>query len=389
MRNYSASYYKLLDVVFGDGDFQGFVDNFDEKYSKIDTTGFEWAEDMLVGFSYSQIEAIMNVPVLPDVVDKGSRGTPMDFQGFEVNRGEIPRFARSFTLNEKVIREQLIMMDRLKGRVDQKMRDSMFNLLYGSVDLLIGGMNSVLTYQRDRLVSTGKIDFPEEFFGQHPLNDLGISFKIKEFDANKTETLWWKSDEHIPANEGKNADPIKDLRNIRKEMERYNPTGFFEISKDLFEDLLSHTKIIQTLGSVRFPGISDELALRQGAYILGDEAKSIIERLIGARIVIRDTKSTPLRAIAKEENFGKRELLNNFVPTNVAYLPYGKLGEIQASQPVVMGDPAAKIATFHDGRTQLLQTFDERQRNQTLDIELTALLVPSVSQQMAVKTVTK
>ena len=44
MRNYSASYYKLLDVVFGDGDFQGFVDNFDEKYSKIDTTGLEYSQ---------------------------------------------------------------------------------------------------------------------------------------------------------------------------------------------------------------------------------------------------------------------------------------------------------------------------------------------------------
>lgn len=388
MNNYSASYYALLDTVLGEAGLQGFVDNFNDQYNTLSTDGFAWAQEMLIDFKYSQIEAITNVAVLPDVVDKESRGTMLKTDGFSERQGTIPRFAKGIRFNEKIIREQVILMDRI-GRVDGAMKDAIFNLMYDNTDKLLQGFNNILTHQRDQIVSTGVMEFKAEFFPNNALAGTVIDFGINTITENKGENRWWKSEEHIPANEGTNSDPIKDLIKIRKDMERTNPDGYFEISKSLWEDLLGHTKVLQLVGLIKNPnfGKDAESAIAYGAHILEDEVKSIIERAIKARISIRDTKSGVL-TLDEEANDLVANLKDNFDPKNVAYLPYGQLGEIQASAPVFMGDPAAKVATSMNGRLQLLMTFNERQRNQTIDAELTALVVPSQARRMAVKTVT-
>lgn len=388
MNNYSKGYYALLDGVLGEGSLQGFVDGFNEKYNVLNTDGFTWARDMLADFKYSQIEAITNVAVLPDVVDKNSRGTMLRTDGFEEKIGSIPRFAKGIRFDEKIIREQVILLDRLK-RVDGKMKETIFNLMYDNTDKLLKGFNNILTHQRDQIISTGVMEFKPEFFPNNVLAGTVLEFGINIMDGNKTEARWWKTDDHIPANEGANSDPIKDLIKMRKDMERTNPGGYFEMSRSLWEDLLGHTKVLAMIGLIKNPnfGKDAESAIAYGGFVLEEEAKAIIEKAIKAKISIRDTKSGVLTA-DKEARDLVATLKDNFDPKNVAYLPYGKLGEIQASAPIYMGDPAAKVATSMNGRLQLLMTFNERERNQTIDAELTALVVPSQARRMAVKTVT-
>lgn len=389
MNNYSPSYYALIDSVLGKGGYQGFVDRFNEQYNTLDTAGFDWNPTMLTDFKYSQIEAVTNIAVLPDVVDKESRGTMLKTDGFEVKEGVIPRFAKGARMNEKVIREQLIMMERLNNRIDSEMKDAIFNIMYDSTEKLVSGFRNILTHQRDQIVSTGVMEFKENFFPNNALNGQVLEFGVNILDENKTEKRWWKTDVHTPENEGKNADPLQDLIKIRKEMERYNPNGYFEMSKTLFDDLLTHTKVLEVIGLIKNPNFGSDKAsaVAYANHILPDEARSIVERRIGSRISIRDTKSGVLTLDVEARDLVSNTL-DNFDVNNVAYLPMGKLGDIQASKPVFMGDPAAKVANFMDGRMQLLMTFNERQRNQTIDAELTALVVPSQARKMAVKTVT-
>ena len=388
MNNYTQSYYALLDGVLGEGGLQGFVDRFNDQYNVLNTDGFTWARDMLIDFKYSQIEAITNVAVLPDIVDKESRGTMLRTEGFEEKTGTIPRFAKGARFNEKILREQLIMMKRME-KIDGRMKEAIFNLMYDNTDKLLKGFNNILTHQRDQIVSTGVMEFKKEFFPSSALVGTKISFGVKNIDANKTESRWWKTDTHTVANEGTASNPIGDLIKIRKTMERTNPDGYFEMSKSLWDDFITHSKVLSMIGLVKNPnfGKDAESAAMYGASVLEPEIKRIVEQRIGARIAIRDTKSGVLTPDEDTRDLVE-SLKDNFDPKNVAYLPFGKLGEIQASEPIVMGDPAAKIATSMEGRLQLLMTFNERQRNQTIDAELTALVVPSQARRMAVQTVT-
>lgn len=380
----------MVEMSLGTKGIKPIVDRLNEKYNQIDTDGFIWAREMNATFEYSQIEVITGIATLPDLVDKGSRGTSLRTEGFKGTSDEIPRFAKHFSIDEKDLRSKFALFKEFGYTLTPSVKEAVKDMMYNSVKKLHDGYKVLLTHMRDQIVSKGQLEFGT-FFPTSNLKDKVYKFGIAEKEANKGESLWWKNDVHTVANEGNNADPIKDLIEIRRSMDLLNPDGKFEMSKVLFEDLQMHSKVLLQIGRQAYPNSAaddDVVSNFARTIIVNGGFKRSLEALIGCPIVVRDTRSAydvPDKKTRKPITMYKY----NFETTNVAYIPYGKLGEIQVSAPMLMDEQNRRnVAYAFDGRLQFLKTVDELERTQRIDAELTALPVPEVSRQMAVKTVT-
>ena len=80
------------------------------------------------------------------------------------------------------------------------------------------------------------------------------------------ENRWWKTTTHTTANEGKTADPLLFLKNKWKAMKKAGfPAGHFEMSVDLFDDLLTHSTVLKRIGYANYPIISSDANAIQAA----------------------------------------------------------------------------------------------------------------------------
>lgn len=387
-----VSFYDLLGqkgLGFDNAKFQVFVDKFKEKYNTLDTDGFDWDNEIQIDFTYEQLQAELGIATLPTFVDIDSPAPYKSQDDFIIGKNKIPRFKHGFAMNEKIIREQMILAQRFGGLANGT-RDVLMNLLFDSVDKLIKGNRNELTYQRMRVVSTGKFEITAE---NNPQGIKGITFDFGIPAGNKVSlsgtARWWTKAEHTVANQGSASDPLLDLKNIRKEASKKGvPLGKFEIAKSLWDDMLSHTKVLSRIGYSLYPAASSDSTATGYAQNLAEDAlKGAVEKIIGAPIVVRDTMAV-VEGFDKESKSLKKTSINSFEPTNVAYIPDGMLGTIKAVEPIAVSDPAARLAWFDGGRTVIKNTFNTDTNTQYVSSECTALVVPSVSKYMYIYTVT-
>lgn len=388
----NASFYDLLGVRglgFDNAKFQAFVDKFNEKYNTLNTDGFDWDDEIQIDFTYQQLQAELGIATLPTFVDVDSPAPYKSQDSFVIGTNKIPRFKHGFAMNEKIIREQMILAQRFGGLANGT-KEVLLKLLFDSVDKLIQGNRNELTYQRMRVVSTGQFEITAE---NNPQGIKDITFDFGIPTANKATlsgtAQWWTKADHTVANQGSKSDPITDLKNWRKAATKAGvPLGQFEISQDLWDDLMTHTAVLSKIGYALYPVASTaDTAVAYAQNLTDDAVKSTMEKIVGAPIVIRDTKAviekydTTVRGL-------KKESIDSFAPKNVAYIPQGTIGTIKAVEPIAVEDPAARLAWFDGGRTIIKNTFNTDTNTQYITSECTALVVPNVSKYMYIFTVT-
>lgn len=385
-----ASYYDLVAHGLGSSPFQEFVNKFELKYNEPQTDGFTWDSEIQIDFTYQQLQAELGIATLPTYVDIDSPAPYKHQEGFIVGTNKIPRFKHGFAMNEKIIREQMLMVKRFgQSAITDATKNSLLSLLFDSVDKLLNGNQNALTYQRMQVVSTGQYAITAD---NNPQGINGLTFDFGIPTANKKTltgtALWWTNATHITANEGSTSDPIKDLKDRRIMADKSGvPMGHFEMAINLFDDLLMHSKVLKRVGLSLNPASTEAEAVLVGQNMTDDAVKAAIERLIGAKIVVRDS-------VAVVEKYNKvthkmdKVKLDSFSPLNVAYVPNGILGTIKAVEPIVIPDPAARVAYYDGGRTVLKQTFNTSTNTQYIESECTALVVPNASQYMFIDTVT-
>ena len=381
----------MILTALGAKGLQDIVEFQDGQYNVLDTEGFDWAPEMTNTFSCYQLTVTDSVATMPDLIDKASRGTSIGGRGFEGKRMDIPRFGRNFALDEELIRSKFALYEELGYSMTGRLRDSILEEMYTSVGKLMRGYNNVLTHMRDQIVSTGHMNFGNGFFPTSNLQHLNYDFGFTEMPANTGEKRWWTTDEHIPSKEGKQSDPLKDFQQIVRE--NGNGRGWhFEINLSLWNDLKTHTKVLGMIGTVAYPtnaGSGDKMIdLGRAISVDEDTYRMWFERLIGARVVTRDTM-TSYETVDTETRKPKTVTKDNFSLTNIAFRPDGRLGAIQASRPMLMSSVNSNLVAYAmDGRLQFLNTVDERSRTQIIDAELTAMVVPERADQMGYQTVT-
>jgi hypothetical protein len=369
-------YYDLVGRALGALPFQEWINTmYSDKYNTPDTKGFMWDDDIQIDFTYHQLQAELGIYAMATYVDIDSPAPLRSVDGFEISTGKIPRFKHGFKLNEKIIREKMILAQR--GAFSSSSEDAIMNLLYNSVDQLLGGNYNTLTYQRHQAVSKGALSLLNT---NNPQGIQNLTFDFKIPSANKiTKTntdRWWTDDNY--ATEGTASDPLKDLLAlIKKAEDDYSPVAVLEVSKKGFDRFMAHSKVLVAIGYYYNPEAgSDAIASNIAKRLTRDEIKTILERKLGVRIDIIDTVSV-VEVWDKDTKSVKKNRISAFDEDSWALIPDGNIGTIKAAEPVVIADPASRIALYDGGRTLLTQTFNATAKYQYIESELTALCVPN------------
>lgn len=384
-------------VVFDNGlgglDWQSWVDRYNEKYDAFEVDGFEFAPTTL-NYTFAQLIASTGATALPTWVDPESPGYEAALRELSGKTGNIPTAKRYYRFNRTIINEKLQLIQRYGNvALTPEMEDIFMGLNDEGTDGLIQMFNNALTHIRNQVVSKGKFSLTS-INNPRGLQGIDIDFGIAldHYDTLTGTARWWTDANRTT--EGTASDPIKYMKDRVKFIRRtkhYQGGLKMEISKDLFDDLLLHSKVRSYLGIYFYPTTTDESTRLAAIQFMGDDAfKEAIRKMINVdEIVVRDTYAF-VDAPGTDAN-GDPDLIttriDNFDVNNIAFIPTGKIGDIQGVQPLSIGYDADKVAYYNGGRLLLTQRANPKTHSVYIEGEFAQLCVPSVPQWMFISTV--
>ena len=385
--------FSVFDNGLGGLTWQQWVDKYQEKYDAFIIDGFEFAPTSL-NYTFAQLIASTGAKALPAWVDPESPGYEAALRELSGATGNIPTAKRYYRYNRTIINEQLQLIQRYGNvALTPDMEEIFMGLNDEGTDGLIQMFYNGLTHIRNQVVSKGKFSLTS-INNPRGLQGIDIDFGIAadHYDTLTGTAVWWTDDTH--ATEGSKADPIKYMKDrvrfIRRE--KHFAGGLkMEVSKDLWDDLLLHSAVRKTLGIYFYPTTTDAQTRIDAIQFLGDDALTeAIRKIIGVdEIVVRDTYAF-VDAPGTDAN-GDPDLvttrIDNFDPKNIAFIPTGKIGDIQGVQPLSIGYDADKVAYYNGGRLLLTQRANPKTHSIYIEGEFAQLCVPSVPQWMFISTV--
>lgn len=394
MRINPVDFYKLIEFGLGGESWQQFVDHYLEKYEGMVIDGFEFAPTS-INYTWQQLVAATTVTTLPTYVDPESPGYEKQRGSVKGETGNIPTQKAFYSLNRTVVREKMQLIQRFgQSALDSEMRDVFMGLIDESVDGLIKGYYNSLTNQRMQIVSTGKFKI-DTTNNPRGIKDITFDFGIDSthFDTLTGTARWWTDADKTT--EGTKADPIAYMKQMVKKIRNvghyYGPLKI-EMSKDMLDALITHTAVLKRIGLLLYPlsaADSTGATALQYAQNLDDEAvKNAIVRLIGGgvSIVTRDSKAY---VDDWDESTGllQQKEIDNFSPTNIAFIPEGTIGNIQGVTPLTLGYDADKVAFYDSNRLVLTQRMTPETHSLYIESEAAELCVPSLPKYMYISTV--
>ena len=381
MDTYQIQFYDLLSRALGAGEsIQSFLDNtMALKYNALQLDGFTFEPFMQTDFTYEQIVGELGLNVMAQYYDVDSPALPDGTQGFKSYTGKIPRMKKVEYFNEDKLRKMKLVEDR-KSATAEQIAEIAYQQLFITIDKLIGGHTNALTYQRHQAVSTGK------FVITGANNPKGIKSLTLDYHVpagNKTtlagSARWWTSTTHNAANEGADANPVKDLTDIVAKARSAGVRGHFEVEIDYLKEVLAHSKVLAQIGIATLPA-SDSTAQIAYAGILSYEAKkSALESLIGAPVKAIDSL-VPVESIDKTEKAFTRQNINAFEKNVFVFVPDGEIGTVKTVEPIAI--EGGNYGSFYGGKLLLTVGVDFVKKCQSYNTEMTSLVIPSVPQYM-------
>lgn len=396
MKNIPVTLRDIMSLGLGGATWQQFVDKYEEKYNAVTIDGFDF-DPITIGYTFAQLVSKTAATVLPTYVDPESEGFEMPLGSAEGVTGNIPTQKLFYSVNRVIVREQMQLAQRFGlNALNDDMREVMFKLLDEGTDGLIQSFYNALNHQRHQIVSTGSFTINAT---NNPRGIKGITIGFGLPSANQ-DTLtgtarWWTNATHSSANEGSASDPIKYMQDRVKYIRRTGHYGgplALEISLDLWDDLLTHSKVLQKIGYAAAPtAASAAIAQSVGENTPDDAKKEAIRKLIRVdEIRVRDTYayvSAPDTTGSNAPDLVTTQIVN-FAPTNISFVPTGKLGGIQGVQPLSMGYDPNDIAYSMGKRLLIEQEGIPRTHSINVNGEMAQLCVPGAIRQMFISTVT-
>jgi hypothetical protein len=370
-----SNFYDIMALGLADAaNYQEFVDTmFADKYNAPQTDGFMWDDNIQLDFNYEQLEAELGIYCMATFVDINSPGGTHSVTGATISKGSVPRFKHGFTMDEKIIREQMILAQRF-GSLTPNMQNQLAKILFNSTDKLIGGNYNTLTYMRHQAISTGAFAITAS---NNPGGIANLTFDFGIPAANKTFAGDFGDRGTNYAWSSGSANPIGDLQDmVQFAQDNQMPYGEFEMSKKLWNTFKNHANVKSQVA----------LFANLNANLANVSSFLITESLIKAFLI--DADLPPVKVVDSLVTVDKYDAVTRtmtytqirpFDEEHVVLHPAGALGTIKAVEPIVLQDPGARVALFDGGRTVLTQTFDSKNKIQYIESELTALVVPNVS----------
>ena len=396
MKTIPVTLRSIIELGLGGDDWQTFVDHYEERFDALSIDGFSF-DPISINYTFKQLLSAVNATVLPTYVDPESEGYELPLGQAEGVSDNIPTQKLFYSVNRVVVREQMQLAQKFgQAALTDEMGDIIFGLLDEGTEKLIQSFENALNHQRHQIVSTGSFTINAT---NNPRGIKGLTIGFGLPQAN-TDTLtgtarWWTNATHSTSNEGSASDPIKYMQDRVKYIRRTGHYGgplALEISQDLWDDLLTHSKVLQKIGFSAVPTAASAAIAQQVGENTTDEAKKeAIRKLIRVdEIRVRDTYayvSAPDTTSANAPDLVTTQI-TNFAPTNISFVPTGKLGGIQGVQPLSMGYKPENIA-YAMGKRLLIETEDiPRTHSINVNGEMAQLCVPSAIRQMFISTVT-
>lgn len=353
-------------------------DQFAEKYnadSYFGALGFSVNPNIPLNPTYEQIEATIRPYTMATYVDIDSDGATKSTDGMTLKMGTLPTFKHEVVLSRKILREKMLLMDRLGG-ADAEIENTVMELLFDGLDDLIGGNYNTIKHQRHQVVSTGKLVIDAK---NNPLGiPLDIDFGVPSKNI-KTST-WYKKTGAVAQEEavGKTIIPLQLMKDVKRNAEQkdFAPLGHWEVSKTTWDDLLQMPYFRKMYVMATRPDItSAENVAAYGALLTDDVLKKFIEAQVGAPIVVIDDISV-VESFDKDSKSMKYNSIESFQEGVLVYVP-NDLGDIQFGKPVYMETPGARVGLYDGGRTLIRQVFNDETMTQVVKSEVTGLVVPN------------
>lgn len=385
--------FSVFDNGLGGLDWQSWVDRYEEKYDNFIVDGFEFAPTTL-NYTFAQLIASTGATALPTWVDPESPGYEAALRELSGKTGNIPTAKRFYRFNRTIINEQLQLIQRYGNvALTPEMEDIFMSLNDEGTDGLIQMFNNALTHIRNQVVSKGKF-LLSSVNNPRGLQGIEIDFGIAQdhYETLTGTARWWTNADH--STEGSASDPIQYLKDRVKFIRRtkhYQGGLKVEISQDLWDDMLTHSKVLSRLATYFYPTVESDSVRANAIKDMSEDAfKEAIRKIIKVdEIVVRDTYAF-VDAPGTDSN-GDPDLIttriDNFDPNNVAFIPTGKIGDIQGVQPLSIGYDADKVAYYNGGRLLLTQRANPKTHSVYIEGEFAQLCVPSVPQWMFISTV--
>ena len=389
--------FTVFDNGLGGLDWQGWVDKYLEKYDGFQVDGFEFAPTK-IDYTFAQLISSTGAKALPTWVDPESPGYEAALRSLSGETGNIPTMKRYYKYNRTTVNEQLQLIQRYGNlAITPEMEDIFMGLNDEGTDGLIQMYYNALTHIRNQIVSKGKFSLTS-VNNPRGLQGIEITFGIpsSRFDTLADNNRWWTdADNHDTAHEGSSSDPLDYLQKRVKAIRRtYHYIGGLkmEISQDLWDDMLTHSKVISRLANKLYSTINDSTVRADLFKDVDDEVlKEAVRKIVKVdEIVIRDTYAF-VEAPGTDAN-GDPDLvttqIDNFDPKNVAFIPTGRIGDIQGVSPLALGYDQDKTAYYDGGRLLLTQRANPKTKSVYIEAEAAQICVPSVPQWMFISTVT-
>ena len=393
MRTIPVTLRDMVELGMGGQKWQTFVDHYEEKFNAITVDGFDF-DPVSISYTFAQLLSKVGAQVLPTYVDPESEGYEKPLGEITGNTGNIPTQKLFYSVNRVILREKMQLAQKYGNAVmDDEMRGVMFSLLDEGTDGLIQSFWNALNHQRHQVVSTGQFTINAT---NNPRGYKGVIIGFNMPDANKdvlTGTArWWTDAEHTT--EGSNADPLGYMANrvkaIRRTLHYAGPLKL-ELSRDLWDDMLTHSKVTSVLANWVYRNIASDSARADVARFADEDLlKDAIRRIIKVdEIAIQDTYAYVSKPGTDANGLPDliEERIDNFDPQNIAFVPTGKLGGIQGVQPLSMGYDADKVAYAMGGRLLIEQEDIPRTHSINVNGEMAQLCVPNAIMHMYISTV--
>lgn len=354
--------------------------------------GFSWDPVSSLTFDYEQLIASNRLKVMATYVDKDSEAIPFGTEGFESARGVVPRQKARFIWDEDDYRKYLDAVSKLDFQ-NTTAKQYALDLLFNGLSDIKNAHELSMTYQRDQMVSNRALTLTAD---NNPRGIKGLTFSANVPAANVTtltSTARWYTDasHKDSSHEGSDADPVKDIRTIVRNMKRKGFNNIIlEVDEQSWLEDMDHSKWRTAIGYVLRPDLvlapnNNANALAVGNNAGDDEVKVAFAKIIGiplANIKFRQG----LAAVETLSGKGPdatlvRTSMRTFNANTYVFYPAGPLGTIKSVLPLVP-DSSAMYATFFGGKGLIQYEYDEKSKTQDWWSELTALCVPNRPQEM-------
>lgn len=356
--------FDLLGQIMGKS-LQTFVDNvMKTTYDKIQWTRFfEW-DFMSYDTTFSAMEADLDLTPMASVIEPNSPKPKRSIQGVSLWSGEIPKIGHGYDLTEKILRQNLILMQR-GGSPEMS---QVFRLFDNTVAKTIFGIHARLNSMAMQIMSKGSLlinaaNNPDGIaLAKIDMKVPTANKKYAGFD-NGTSAAWT----------GSTATPLTDLQDILDYCRTAGiPTAnsVFYFPQTLWITFMRHPNVVKEVNYRKANTIATspttEAETRTYMSEMGFPPVEIIDELSGL------------------QTDGVTANITSWDASNVTLAPKGMVGTVKNAEPISVPDPSKRVAFAENGRIKIVEKNDNSRVTQGFEAECLALPVLTKAKYMVI-----